>query len=79
MESNCVIWVVKQLMMLGGVSLSQIGVITPYAAQVRQGEGRAAKGVCREGTGLMLEVVAERGRVYLCSQPILFRIQGLKF
>jgi hypothetical protein len=35
MESNCVIWVVKQLMMLGGVSLSQIGVITPYAAQVR--------------------------------------------
>eukprot|EP00667_Euglena_gracilis_P001410 EG_transcript_1409 len=34
-EANCITWAVTQLMNLGGVALSQVGVITPYAAQVR--------------------------------------------
>eukprot|EP00667_Euglena_gracilis_P001197 EG_transcript_1197 len=35
MEAQCVVWMVSQLMNIGSVWLSQIGIITPYAAQVR--------------------------------------------
>eukprot|EP00667_Euglena_gracilis_P001695 EG_transcript_1695 len=35
MEAHCAVWCVRQLMALGGIKFHQIGVITPYAAQVR--------------------------------------------
>jgi len=35
MEASCVVWMIQQLMAMGSVWFSQIGVITPYSAQVR--------------------------------------------
>eukprot|EP00668_Euglena_longa_P046586 GGOE01062271.1.p1 GENE.GGOE01062271.1~~GGOE01062271.1.p1 ORF type:complete len:946 (-),score=282.70 GGOE01062271.1:89-2659(-) len=35
MEAHCVVWSVRQLMALGGIKFHQVGIITPYAAQVR--------------------------------------------
>jgi len=34
-EAACILWCVQTLINLGGITLGQIGIITPYAAQVR--------------------------------------------